>query len=772
MSDDQMVTIEVDGRELKAKAGTMLIEVTDAAGISVPRFCYHRKLSISANCRMCLVEVEKVPKPLPACATPVNEGMKVHTRSPLAIAAQKGTMEFLLINHPLDCPICDQGGECELQDLAMGYGEGVSRYTETKRVVGDKDIGPLIATDFTRCIHCTRCVRFGAEIAGVRELGATGRGEHMAIGTYVEKSVDSELSGNIIDVCPVGSLTSKPFRFRARAWELVQHDTIAPHDSVGSNLHLHERRGRVMRVHPRENEAVNECWISDRDRFSYEGLNCDQRLTRPLIKKNGEWQESDWQQALEAAVKGLTQARGAGGDRLGALISPSATLEELYLAGRLMRGLGSDNIDFRLRQGDFRGAESRCPWLGQAITDLEQLEAALLVGANPRKEQPIFGHRLRKAALEGAQISYINPLKLDLTYRSEQLVGSPDRMLDDLTAVARALGVGGPLTDGGEVSERHQALADQLKAAGRASVLLGNMAAAHPDYSLIRALASEIAKAADATLGYLPEAANSVGARLAGAMPLDGGTDAQSMLQEPRKGYLLLGVEPGLDLWDPALAAAAFGQAEFVVALSCFRSPSLETAADVLLPLTAFAETSGTYVNAVGSWQSFKGAVTPPGEARPGWKILRVLGNLLDLEGFEQESSEQVLEQVRQAAAGLVPDNAVPETASDERRSQVDRLMRIGDVPLYALDPLVRRASALQQTSDAIEAGVWINEAVAKQLGVAAGEQAVLIQSGNRVALPVAIDPTLPDGCVRVPAGLPGTETLGPQFGEVTLEKA
>ncbi len=772
MSDDQMVTIEVDGRELEAKAGTMLIEVTDAAGISVPRFCYHRKLSTSANCRMCLVEVEKVPKPLPACATPVNEGMKVHTRSPLALAAQKGTMEFLLINHPLDCPICDQGGECELQDLALGYGSDVSRYTESKRVVADKDIGPLIATDFTRCIHCTRCVRFGAEIAGVRELGATGRGEHMAIGTYVEKSVDSELSGNIIDVCPVGSLTSKPFRFRARAWELVQHDTIAPHDSVGSNLHLHERRGQVMRVHPRDNEAVNECWISDRDRFSYEGLNSDQRLTRPMIKRNGKWQQSEWQQALEAAVNGLKQARGAGGDRLGALVSPSATLEELYLAGSLMRALESDNIDFRLRQGDFRSEEPRFPWLGQEIADLETLEAALLVGANPRKEQPIFGHRLRKAALAGAKISYINPLKLDLTYHSEQLVGTPAGMLDDLAGVAKALGVAGTLTDGAEAGKRHQALADQLKSAGKATVLLGNIAVAHPDYSLIQALASAIARAVQATFGYLPEAANSTGARLAGAMPLDGGADAHSMLQEPRKGYLLLGVEPGLDFWDPALAAGAFERAEFVVALSSFRSPSLEAAADVLLPLAAFAETSGTYINAAGSWQSFKGAVRPAGDARPGWKILRVMGNLLDLEGFEQESSEQVLEQLKQAAAGMKPDNAVAETASSERRSQVDRLMRVGDVPLYAIDPLVRRAQALQQTRDAIKAGVWINGAVAVQLGLAAGDQVTVTQSGHRVALPVAIDPALPDGCVRIPAGLSGTETLGPQFGEVTLEKA
>ena len=772
MSDEQMVTIEVDGRKLQAKAGAMLIEVTDAAGISVPRFCYHKKLSISANCRMCLVEVEKVPKPLPACATPVNEGMKVHTRSPLAIAAQKGTMEFLLINHPLDCPICDQGGECELQDLAMGYGEGVSRYSESKRVVGDRDIGPLIATDFTRCIHCTRCVRFGAEIAGVRELGATGRGEHMTIGTYVEKSVDSELSGNIIDVCPVGSLTSKPFRFRARAWELVQHDSIAPHDSVGSNLHLHERRGEVMRVHPRDNEAVNECWISDRDRFSYQGLNSDQRLLRPMVKEDGQWRETGWDQALEAAAKGLQQARGGDGDAIGALVSPSATLEELWLASRLVRGLGSDHIDFRLRQGDFRGAEAPLPWLGRPIADLERLEAVLLIGANPRKEQPIFGHRLRKAALEGAAIGYINPLKLELTYRAGQRVVSPAGMLDELAAIARALGTGGALAEQAEPDDWHRSMAKKLKSAHRASVLLGNLAAAHPDYAAIRHLAAAIAGAAGVILGYLPEAANSVGARLAGALPAEGGLDARAMLESPRKGYLLLGVEPDRDFWDPARAAAAFDQAGCVVALSSFRSPALEQAADVLLPLAAFAETSGTLVNAGGLWQSFKGAVRPAGEARPGWKILRVLGNLLDLEGFEQESSEQVLAEVRAAAAGRRPDNFADFTPDPERRSRVDGLARIGDVPLYALDPLVRRATALQQTSDAIGAGVWLNAAEAAKLGAGEGDALKVTQAGGSATLPLHLDPDLPDGCARIPAGLEGTGALGPQFGEVTLEKA
>ncbi len=772
MSDDQMVTIEVDGRELQAKAGTLLIEVTDAAGISIPRFCYHKKLSVAANCRMCLVEVEKVPKPLPACATPVNDGMKVFTRSPLALAAQKGTMEFLLINHPLDCPICDQGGECELQDVAVGYGGDVSRFSEGKRVVPDEDIGPLIATDFTRCIHCTRCVRFGAEIAGIRELGATGRGEHMLIGTYVERSIDSELSGNIIDICPVGSLTSKPFRFHARAWELTQHEGIGPHDAVGSNLYIHVRRNQVMRVHPRDNESINECWISDRDRFSYEGLYSSDRLTLPLVKQGGRWVETDWSEALETAAQGIKKARNASGDRLGALLSPTATLEELYLTQKLMRGLGSDNIDFRLRQGDFRGEEPAFPWLGQAISDLERLDAALVIGSSVRKEQPIFGHRLRKAVLAGATIDFVNPLELDLNYPAEQLVTGPAGLVPVLAAVAKALGASGGLIDKAKASEAHQAIAKRLQTAGKATVLLGNLAVAHPDYSLICFLAATIAEASGAVLGYLPEAANSVGARLAGALPRAEGADALAMLQEPRKGYLLLGVEPGYDLWNPALAARAFDHADFVVALAAFRSPCLEAAADVILPIAGFAETSGTFVNAEGGWQSFTGVVTPQGEARPGWKVLRVLGNLLDLTGFDQNSSQQVLDEVRDGLGELRPENRASGSADGELRMSEGGLKRIGDVPIYALDPLVRRASSLQKTRDALAAAVRINQAVADQNGLTQGDQVTVVQDDSRISLPVEIDGAVPNGCVRICAGLKGSEKLGSQFGDVTLEKA
>ncbi len=764
MSEEQTITIEVNGRELKAAPGATLIDVTDAAGIHIPRFCYHKKLSTAANCRMCLVEVEKVPKPLPACATTVTDGMKVFTRSPMALAAQKGTMEFLLINHPLDCPICDQGGECELQDFSLGYGDGISRFIEGKHVVPKVDIGPLINANFDRCIHCTRCVRFSAEIAGIRELGGTGRGEHLTIGTYVEKSIDSELSGNVIDLCPVGSLTSRPYRYQARPWELVQREAVAPHDSLGSNLHLHVRRDRVMRVHPRENEAINECWLSDRDRFSYEGLYSADRLQAPLIKRGEKWEKADWDEALELAAKGLK----AAGAATGALVSPSATLEELHLAQKLVRGLGSDAIDFRLRQGDFRGTEPACPWLGQTISELEQVDAALVIGSNLRKDLPLLNHRLRKAAMGGAAVTFVNPLRLDLNYRAEQRVSSPAGMVSELAAVAKALGASGGLIDQATPGAAQEQTAQRLKQAANATVLLGNLATAHPDYSVLRTLAKAIADASGARLGYLPEAANSVGARMAGALPAGSEANAREMLTQPRKGYLLLGVEPGFDCWDPALAHRALTKAECVVALSAWRSADLEAVADVILPMAGFAETSGTYVNAEGKRQSFSGAVPPPGEARPAWKVLRVLGNMLDLSGFDQVSSQEVLADVRQAD----PDNSAPVEWADSGLRSGGALVRVGDVPLYALDPLVRRAAALQKTRDALSAAVRINAGTAGDAGLAEGDQAAVTQNGNRVLLPVVIDSSVPDGCVRVSAGLAGTEGLGGQFDEIALEKA
>ncbi|MGB5251907.1 MAG: NADH-quinone oxidoreductase subunit NuoG, partial [Sedimenticolaceae bacterium] len=691
MTEDQTLTIEVDGQQLEARPGQMLIEVTDAAGINVPRFCYHKHLSVAANCRMCLVEVEKAPKPLPACATPVMNGMKVFTRSPLAREAQKGTMEFLLINHPLDCPICDQGGECELQDVAMGYGGDISRFTERKRVVRDEDIGSLIATDMTRCIHCTRCVRFGGEIAGLRELGATGRGEHMRIGLYIEHAVASELSGNVIDLCPVGALTAKPSAYQARSWELSEYDGVAPHDGLGSNLHLHVRRNRLMRVVPRENEDVNQTWISDRDRFSYQGLYSNDRLQRPMLRENGKLREADWQEALMAAARAM---KDVAGTRIGALISPSATLEEHYLATRLLRGLGSNNIDHRLRQGDFRGdaADPALPWLGQRIADLSTNQATLLVGSWLRKDQPMLNHRVRQSQIDGAQAMAINPVAYDFNYELDvDIVCVPSAMTTELAGVAAALGadtLGIPVAP----DQAHRAIADSLKNAEQGSLLLGTAAMMHPDFSLLRALGSAIAAAAGVTLGFVGSGSNDCGAWMAGAVPhrdtggkviAPPGLNAAAMLEQPLDLYLTFGVEPEMDMADPARTAAALGAAQ-LLAIGSHASPWLLEHADILLPAAAYAETSGTFVNIEGNAQSFRGATAPPGETRPGWKILRVLGNLVGLDGFDYAESTEVRDEVMAACADLAPDNRTGDLQDRRPRSAPGEWERVGGVPIYA----------------------------------------------------------------------------------------
>lgn len=785
MSEEQ-VNIEVNGIPLKARKGAMLIEVTDAAGIPIPRFCYHKKLSIAASCRMCLVEVEKAPKALPACATPVMEGMKVYTESPKALAAQKGTMEFLLINHPLDCPICDQGGECELQDLAVGYGGDVSRFAERKRVVKEKDIGPLIATDMTRCIHCTRCVRFGDEIAGLRELGATGRGENMEIGTYVAHSIVSELSGNVIDLCPVGALTAKPSRYRGRSWEYVQHPAVAPHDSIGSNVFIHTLRGKVMRVAPRENEQVNETWLSDRDRFSYEGIYSDDRLDKPLLGGA----EVEWGIALEAAAKGLKDIIARhGADAVGFLVSPTATVEELYLAQKLARGLGVANVDHRLRQADFsdQAAAPVFPWLGQAIEDLEKVQAALLIGSNVRMEQPLAGHRLRKAALAGGKVMFVNPRDFEFRFPvAAKATAGPIGMVTALAGVAQAvaelkglllpanlygLGTGVP-------TDVERAMAANLVNAAPATVLLGNLAVAHPVFAQLRALAGFIAQHSGARLGYLPEAADSAGGWLAGAVPhrLPGGRpaptmglDARAMVESPRKAYVLLGVEPELDCWDGAAALRALQGAELLVSLSPYAALAGKTKAQVILPVATFAETSGTYVNAEGRWQSFQGATKPFGEARPAWKVLRVLGNLCGLDGFEYVSSDEVLTEVQAACGSISPDNTV--TADQPLVPlQADGLLRVAEVPVYAVDALVRRARSLQASPLTRPAEVRLHPDAAQELGIAGREQVQVRQNGIAVDLPLVLDESIPRGCAWIPAGLGASVAVGPAVGPVAIQ--
>jgi NADH-quinone oxidoreductase subunit G len=777
MSDDQTVTIEVDGQQIEARPGQMLIEVTDAAGITVPRFCYHKHLSVAANCRMCLVEVEKAPKPLPACATPVAAGMKVFTRSPLAREAQKGTMEFLLINHPLDCPICDQGGECELQDVAMGYGGDVSRFSETKRVVRDENIGSLIATDMTRCIHCTRCVRFGGEIAGMRELGATGRGEHMRIGVYIEHSVASEMSGNVIDLCPVGALTAKPSRYKARAWELAEFDGIAAHDGVGSNLHVHVRRNQVMRVVPRENEALNQTWISDRDRFSYQGLYSDDRALQPMLRNADVLRAGEWQPALQAAAKLLKEVDAAD---IGVLVSPSATLEEQYLAARLARGLGCNNVDHRLRQADFRGdaADPALPWLGQQVADLATNQATLLVGSWLRKDQPLLNHRVRQSVMDGGQVMVINPVAYDFNYELDvDVVCAPSAMAAELAGVAAALGAD---THGlsVEADQAHKAIADALKQAGQGTVLLGTAALMHPDFALLRALAAAIAEAAGVTLGFVGIGANDVGAWMAGAVPhrgvagaqVEAGLNARAMLEQPRKLYLTIGVEPERDMADPALMAGAIADAK-LIALTSFMSPWLAEHADIVLPVSAYAETSGTLVNLEGGPQSFRGVATPPGEARPAWKVLRVLGNLLDIDGFDYVESTDVRDEVLATCSGFAPDNRVG--AIDPVQPQAGSAWeRIGGVPMYAVDAMTRRAQALQVTPDAWGAVARVNPVAAATLGLSADSAVRVTQGGASAEFGVQLDDAVPEGCIWLPTAVPGTESLGIGFGPVSLEKA
>ena len=776
------ITIEVDGQKLEAKPGQMLIEVTDAAGISVPRFCYHDKLSIAANCRMCLVDVEKAPKPLPACATPCNDGMVVHTKSPKALAAQKGTMEFLLINHPLDCPICDQGGECELQDVAMGYGGDVSRFSEGKRVVPDPDLGSLIATDMTRCIHCTRCVRFGAEIAGIREMGATGRGEHMKIGTYVQRTVDSELSGNVIDICPVGALTSKPARFQARAWELTQHDGIAPHDCVGSNIHLHVRRNQVMRVVPKQNESVNECWISDRDRFSYQGLLSDDRLDQPMIKDNGKWRNADWDEALEAAASMLK----SGGSGLSTLVSPMSTLEEMFLAQKLTRALGSQNIDHRLRQTDFRNdaADPKQPWLGQSFAELESNQATLLVGSNIRKDQPLLGHRLRKSVLAGGEVMTINSVEYDFNYPvSAEIIVPPSSLVGELASIAQAAGCKSDnlqaLIDSAKPNDAHKLIAQKLAAAEKGAVLLGNFAASHPDYSLLRALAAVLPEKTGVVSAVIPEKGNSCGAWYAGAVPHrlpagevleQSGLNASQMTDSQQTVYMLVEVEPDKDFANPVNALAKLSKGK-TIALSSYKSESLMDCADVILPVASFAETSGTYVNGQCDVQSFSGAAPAYGQSRPAWKVLRVLGNMTGVDGFEYLSSQDVLAEL-EAIGSCQPDNSLQSATSGEPQLVKAGLERIADVPIYAADAIVRRSSALQHTVDSWKSEIRINSKTASSVGLEDGISASLgCDENEKITARVIIDERVSDDSVWYPAAVSGAEKLSRLFGEITLDK-
>ena len=778
-----MVEIEIDGKKVEVQEGSMVMDAANKLGTYIPHFCYHKKLSIAANCRMCLVEVEKAPKPLPACATPVTNGMIVRTASDKAVKAQKSVMEFLLINHPLDCPICDQGGECQLQDLAVGYGPAASRYEEEKRVVEPKDAGPLISMrEMARCIHCTRCVRFGQEIAGVMEFGMLNRGEHSEITTFVGKTVDSELSGNMIDLCPVGALTSKPFRYSARTWELSRRRSVSPHDGLGANLIVQVKGGKVMRVLPLENEGVNECWLSDKDRFSYEGLNSPERLTVPMIKQDGKWIETDWQTALEYAAHGLTDIRkDHGADAIAALAAPYSTLEELALLQKLVRGLGSDNVDFRLRQSDFALDGQITPWLGMSIDEFGAADRAFVIGSFLRKDHPLLAARLRQSAKHGAKVSLLHAtddeLLISLTNR---MIKAPSEWLAGLSevvvAVAQAKNIAVPAGFEGIVAgEIAKGIASSLLSGERKVVVLGNAAAQHPQASQLHAAAQWIAQNTDAKFGYLTEAANTVGGYIANAIP-GKGANAIQMFAQPRKAYILLHAEPEFDCYDPQAARAALGKADMVVAMSPFKHAA--DYADVLLPIAPFSETSGTFVNCEGRAQGFNGTVKPLGETRPAWKVLRVLGNMLDLVGFSYETSEDIRVELlgtkKAEEADLMPRlnnnaNVQLQAAKSAATGQVER---VADVPIYFTDAIVRRAESLQQTTDANAPKAAISAALAQKLGAVDGAQIKVTQGQGSAVLTAVVDPKLPENAVRVSAAHKSTAGLGAMFGAISVEKA
>ncbi|MFZ5485284.1 MAG: NADH-quinone oxidoreductase subunit NuoG [Pseudomonadota bacterium] len=767
-----MPLITIDDKQIDVPVGSTVMDAAREAGVYIPHFCYHKKLSIAASCRMCLVEVEKMPRPVPACATPVTEGMVVKSHSEKAVQAQKGVMEFLLINHPLDCPVCDQGGECLLQDIAMGYGGVASRYTEPKRVVTEKDLGPLVATDMTRCIHCSRCVRFGQEIAGQMELGMPGRGEHMEVMPFLETQVTSELSGNVIDLCPVGALTSKPFRFNARPWELSRRKTVSPHDGLGAHLALHVKGNQVFRATPVDHEAINECWLADRDRYAYEALNSTDRLLAPMVKDGGHWLEVDWKKALTQAAGALRMIREThGGEAIGFIASPRQTVEELHLFQKLARALGCENVDTRLDRTDFSGQHDGVEWLGLPIAELNNLDRVLLVGASLRKEQPLVAQRLRQAVKRGGQMNLVHCADDALNCRVHaKLIGKPSGLVGLLAQVAKAVGADAPEV---ALSDAARAIAESLTSGEKKALLLGAVAQQHAQASQLHSLAQAIAQATGATLGFLVDAANQVGAGVVGGRPGAQGLNAARMFAEPRKAYVILGAEPELEAWDSAQARAALAGAEVVVALTAFKDRATDYA-HVMLPMAAYAETSGSYVSMEGRLQSFRAAVAPRGEARPGWKVLRVLGNQFELPGFDQDSSEQVLAEALPGGEATVKaklGNGIAGVTVSPAPGSTG-IERLGETAIYQLDAWTRRAPALQATVDG-QAGqsAGANGTLITRLGLTADKPVKVRQNGVETVLKLVRDDALPDDVVRVSGNLAAASRLGPRYGDLSLEK-
>lgn len=782
-----MATIEIDGKIIEVDNGKMIIEVADEAGIHIPRFCYHKKLSVAANCRMCLVEVENSRKTLPACATPISNGMKVFTKSKEALRSQKAVMDFLLINHPLDCPICDQGGECELQDVSMGYGADRSDYDESKRAVVDDDLGPLIATEMTRCIHCTRCVRFGDEVAGVRELGALGRGEDMHIGTYIKQSITSEVSGNVIDLCPVGALTSKPYRFTARAWELTQHDSIAPHDCLGSNVYVHARRNRLMRVVPKEHDGINETWLSDRDRFSYLGLNSEARASQPMIKQNGQWETVDWETALKFTATGMAHIiKQHGPEQFAAFASSSSTLEELYLLQKLMRDVGVENLDHRLHQIDFRDQDRQAvmPESSLHYAELDNQDTVLLIGCNIEREIPLAGVRVRKAFTNGGRIYAINPV--DYPYHfglAQKIIVSPQDMPLQLASLVVAL-----VDDVSQLPEDVQKLLIGLKpddatkdiAEGlkhpKAGIVTGALLENHPQAALLRTLVGLLEQYSGSRILRLTTGSNSAGACLAGMLPHRGaagkvvepaGMDVHTAIAAHLKGYFLMAAEPGYDFAHPYRARQAMLAAEFVVVLSAYNPESMHDYADVILPMSPYAETSGTYINVDRTWQSFKGAVAPHGESRPAWKILRVLANLLRCHDFDYTSTAEIFDEIKRHSDMMHQITARPFYPESLPLSE-DSLVRLGEWPLYRCDAIVRHATQLQQCASADHAVIRVHPETALRHKL--GEMATVSQGDIEITLPLQCDARMALDVVWVNNAMPETVDLGHAFAAITIK--
>ncbi|WP_417251677.1 NADH-quinone oxidoreductase subunit NuoG [Castellaniella sp.] len=775
-----MVELTIDGLKVQAEEGSMVIQAAHAAGLYIPHFCYHKKLSIAANCRMCLVEVEKAPKQLPACATPVTNGMVVYTHSEKAVAAQRAVMEFLLINHPLDCPVCDQGGECQLQDLAMGYGESASRYKEPKRVVFHKPMGPLISAEqMQRCIHCTRCIRVGQEIGGIMEIGMLNRGEFSEITTFVGEAVESELSGNMIDVCPVGALLSKPFMMSARTWELARRRSVSPHDSVGANLVVQTKMDRVLRVVPFENEPVNECWISDRDRFSYAGLYVEDRLQHPMVRGcDGQWHEASWSDALQSVVTGLNQVReDGGGTQIGALGTETATLEELALLARLTHALGSDNIDFRLRgEGAALDAvRSGAPWLGMPIADLNTLDRTLVVGSFLRKDHPLMAQRLRQAAKRGMQLSLVDSVAVDpLVPVTGRITVKPSGLVNALGEIAVALAglKSQPVPDalaGLQAGRGAQDIAQSLASGERVAVLMGNLTLTSQDVALLAANAQLIAQLAGGRFGFLTPGGNTVGGYLAGAVPANGGLDARAMLSgDPLKAYLVLHAEPRLDSDLGDQAVRALQGSAMAVAFTAFRSAA-EDWADVMLPIAPFTETSGSFVNAEGRVQSFKGVAAPVGDTRPAWKILRVLGNLLGLAGFDDDTSESVRDTVMVGGLEGRLSNEIRHQPGVRQAST--SIERVAELPIYRTDALVRRSQPLQEHVNSAPPQAAANAATLQSLGVTDGQPVTVRSAHGEIQLTAALDDTVADGAVRIAGAFEQTAALGMGSGAIQLEQ-